>query len=60
MNTNQNVTVGTSVTFVDYRGTLRAGTVAYMETETMAVVRDLASGEAFGVDIIEDEYAVVA
>ena len=61
MNTNQHTAprVGSSVTFTDYRGTLRAGTVVSMETHTMAVVLDLASGDKFGVDTIEDPYTVV-
>ena len=51
---------GTEVTFIDYRGTLRAGTVVSVDDELMATVLDLASGENFGLDLVEDEYAVVS
>lgn len=52
-------TIGTSVTFVAYDGTLVTGMITRYDDDTTAVVADLSTGEAWGLDVVEDDYTEV-
>lgn len=54
------VTVGTALTFTDYRDVVREGTVIELVTADFAVIEETGTGDRYNLDLGEDDYTVHA